>query len=104
MSFIDATNKEKIFSKLKTEIKNTIDAKKYHLGRVMRENLKNKAQDKNVSENDITYKLLYELAEEEVEFLMADVEWYKTRLEKEKSKKWYKKLWESVKNEFSKRD
>lgn len=42
MSFIDATNKEKIFSKLKTE--------------------------------------------------------------KEKSKKWYKKLWESVKNEFSKRD
>lgn len=68
MSFIDATNKEKIFSKLKTEIKNTIDTKEYHIGRVMRENLKNKAQDKNVSENDITYKLLYELAEEEVEF------------------------------------
>ena len=96
---IDLTdNKEKIFSKLKTEIKNTIDAKEYHIGRVMRENLKNKAQDKNVSENDITYKLLYELAEEEVEFLMADVEWYKTLLEKEKSKKWYKKLYESVKN------
>lgn len=30
---------------------------------------------------------------------MADIEWYKILLEKEKAKKWYQKLWESIKNE-----
>lgn len=95
MSFIDNASKEKIF----TKIKNTIDAEKYRIRRDMRENLKKRADDKNVSCNAASYKVLYELAEQEIEFLMADVEWYKTLLEKEKSKKWYEKLWESMKNE-----
>ena len=99
MAFIDNASKEKIF----TRIKNTIDAEKYRIRRDMRENLKKRADDKNVSCNDTSYKVLYELAEQEIEFLMADVEWYKTLLKKEKSKKWYKKLWESIKNEFSKK-
>ena len=92
MAFIDNAIKEKISTRLETEIKNAIDAKKYHLRRDMRENLKKKADEKNVSENSAPYKLLYELAEEEIDFLIADVEWYKTLLKKEKSKKWYEKL------------
>ena len=99
MAFIDNAIKEKISTRLETEIKNAIDAKKYHLRRDMRENLKKKADEKNVSENSAPYRVLYELAEEEVGFLMTDVEWYKTLLQKEKAKKWYQKLWESIKNE-----
>ena len=99
MDFIDNAIKEKIFSRLETEIKNAIDAQKYHIRRNMRQNLKQKTDERNVSENSASYKFLYELAEEEIEFLMADIEWYKTLLEKEKAKKWYQKLWESIKNE-----
>ena len=99
MAFIDNAIKEKISTRLVTEIKNAIDAKKYHLRRNMRENLKKKAEDRNVSDNGASYRVLYELAEEEIEFLIADIEWYKTLLEKEKAKKWYQKLWESIKNE-----
>ena len=96
MTFIDNAIKEKIHIRLLTEIKNAIDAQKYHIRRNMRENLKKEADERNVSENSATYKTLYELAEEEIEFLMADIEWYKTLLEKEKAKKWYQKLWESI--------
>ena len=99
MDFIDNAIKEKISTRLETEIKNAIDAQKYRIRRNMRENLKKEADERNVSENSASYKVLYELAEEEIEFLMADVEWYKTLLEKEKAKKWYQKLWESIKNE-----
>ncbi|MDY4860158.1 MAG: hypothetical protein SO144_04615 [Campylobacter sp.] len=99
MAFIDNAIKENIFTRLETEIKNAIDAKKYYLRREMRENLKKKTDDRNVSENSAPYRVLYELAEKEIGFLMADIEWYKTLLEKEKAKKWYKKLWESIKNE-----
>ena len=88
-----------LVTKLVTEIKNAIDAQKYHLRRNMRENLKKKAEDRNVSDNGASYRVLYELAEEEIEFLIADIEWYRTLLEKEKAKKWYQKLWESIKNE-----
>lgn len=94
MSFMDNTIKEKINARLETEIKNSIDDKKYFIRRTMREHLKKDAVDRNASHNSITYKLLYELAEEEIDFLIADVEWYKTLLEKEKSKKWYEKLWQ----------
>lgn len=96
MAFIDNAIKEKISTRLEIEIKNAIDAQKYHIRRHMRENLKKKTDEKNVSENSASYKVLYELAEEEIGFLMADIEWYKTLLEKEKAKKWYKKLWESI--------
>ena len=99
MTFIDKDIKEKIFTRLEIEIKNAIDAKKYYIRRNMRENLKKETDERNVSENNASYKFLYELAEEEIEFLMADIEWYKTLLEKEKAKKWYQKLWESIKNE-----
>ena len=99
MAFIDSAIKEKISTRLVAEIKNAIDAQKYHLRRNMRENLKKKAEDRNVSDNGASYRVLYELAEEEIEFLIADIEWYKTLLEKEKAKKWYQKLWESIKNE-----
>ena len=99
MAFIDNAIKEKISTRLETEIKNAIDAQKYRIRRDMRENLKKKTDYKNVSENSAPYRVLYEQAEEEIEFLIADVEWYKTLLEKEKSKKWYQKLWESIKNE-----
>ena len=99
MDFIDSAIKEKISTRLEAEIKNAIDAQKYPIRRDMRENLKKKAEDRNVSDNGAPYRVLYELAEEEIEFLMADVEWYKTLLEKEKAKKWYQKLWESIKNE-----
>ena len=99
MPFIDNATKEKIFTRLETEIKNAIDAQKYHLRRNMRENIKKKTDERNISENSVSYKVLYELAEQEIEFLIADVEWYKTLLKKEKSKKWYQKLWESIKNE-----
>ena len=98
MVFIDNAIKEKISTRLVTEIKNAIDAKKYHLRRNMRENLKKKTDERNVSENSAPYKVLYELAEEEIEFLITDIEWYKTLLEKEKAKKWYQKLWESIKS------
>ena len=94
MAFIDNAIKEKLSTKLEAEIKNALDDKKYHLRRYMRERLKKKTDEKNVSENSVSYKVLYELAEEEIEFLMADMEWYKTLLEKEKAKKWYQKLWE----------
>ena len=96
MAFIDNATKEKIHTRLLTKIKNAIDAKKYHLKRDMRENLKKKADERNVSENSAPYKVLYELAEEEIEFLIADIEQYRTLLEKEKAKKWYQKLWESI--------
>ena len=99
MAFIDNATKEKIFSRLETEIKNAIDAQKYFIRRNMRENLKKETDKRNASENSASYKVLYELAEEEIGFLMADIEWYKTLLEKEKAKKWYQKLWESIKNE-----
>lgn len=95
MAFIDKDIKEKIFSRLETDIKNA----KYFIKRDMRENLKKKTDYKNVSENSAPYRVLYEQAEEEIGFLIADIEWYKTLLEKEKSKKWYQKLWESIKNE-----
>lgn len=94
MAFIKNDIKEKISTRLEAETKNAIGAKKYRLRRYMRENLKKKIDEKNVSENSASYKVLYELAEEEIEFLMADMEWYKTLLEKEKDKKWYQKLWE----------
>ena len=68
----------------------------------MRENLKKKAEDRNVRDNGASYRVLYELAEEEIEFLIADIEWYKTLLEKEKAKKWYQKLWESIKSKDGK--
>lgn len=71
-----------------------LEAKKYLIRRDIREKLKKKTDEKNVSENSFSYKVLYELAEEEIEFLMADIEWYKILLEKEKAKKWYQKLWE----------
>lgn len=93
---LDNAIKEKISTRLETEIKNAIDAHKYRLRRNMRENLKKKTDERNVSENSASYKVLYELAEEEIEFLIADIEWYKTLLEKEKAKKWYQKLWESI--------
>ena len=99
MTFIGSAIKEKISTRLEAEIKNAIDAKKYHIRRDMRENLKKKAEDRNVSENNASYKVLYEIAEEEIEFLIADIEWYKTLLEKEKAKKWYQKLWESIKKQ-----
>lgn len=102
MAFIDNAIKEKIFTRLEIEIKNAIDAQKYHIRRNMRENLKKKADEKNVNENSAPYKVLYELAEEEIEFLMADIEWYRTLLEKEKAKKWYQKLWESIKSKDEK--
>ena len=102
MAFIDSAIKEKISTRLVAEIKNAIDAQKYHLRRNMRENLKKKTDERNVSENSAPYKVLYELAEEEIEFLMADIEWYKTILEKEKAKKWYQKLWESIKSKDEK--
>ena len=95
MTFIGSAIKEKISTRLEAEIKNAIDAKKYHIRRDMRENLKKKTDERNVSENNASYKVLYEIAEEEIEFLIADIEWYKTLLEKEKAKKWYQKLWES---------
>lgn len=98
MSFIDNAAKEKIFARLNAEIKKSIDDKKYIIRRYMRENLAKQAEDRNAGHNSPTYKLLYELAEEEIDFLIADVEWYKTLLEKEKSKKWYEKLLEG-KNE-----
>lgn len=85
--------KEKIFARLNAEIEKSIDDKKYVLRRHMRENLSKKAQGQNADHNSPTYKLLYEMAEEEIDFLIADVEWYKTLLEKEKAKKWYQKLW-----------
>ena len=99
MTFIGSAIKEKISTRLEAEIKNAIDAKKYHIRRDMRENLKKKAEDRNVSENNASQKVLYEIAEEEIEFLIADIEWYKTLLEKEKAKKWYQKLWESIKKQ-----
>ena len=99
MAFIDSAIKEKISTRLVAEIKNAIDAQKYHLRRNMRENLKKKTDERNVSENSSPYKVLYELAEKEIEFLIADIEEYRTLLEKEKAKKWYQKLWESIKNE-----
>ena len=102
MAFIDSTIKEKISTRLVAEIKNAIDAQKYHLRRNMRENLKKKTDEKNVSENSAPYKVLYELAEEEIEFLIADIEEYRTLLEKEKAKKWYQKLWESIKSKDEK--
>lgn len=102
MTFIDSAIKEKISTRLEIEIKNAIDAQKYHLRRNMRENLKKKTDERNVSENSAPYKVLYELAEEEIEFLMADIEWYRTLLEKEKAKKWYQKLWESIKSKDEK--
>ena len=102
MAFIDSAIKEKISTRLVTKIKNAIDAQKYHIRRNMRENLKKKTDERNVSENSAPYKVLYELAEEEIEFLMADIEWYKTLLEKEKAKKWYQKLWESIKSKDEK--
>lgn len=94
MAFIDNAIKEKISTRSDAETKNAIDAKKYQLRRYMREKLKKKTDEKNVSENSTSYKVLYELAEEEIEFLIADIEWYKILLEKEKAKKWYQKLWE----------
>lgn len=94
MAFIKNDIKKKISTRLEVETKNAIDAKKYRLRRDMRENLKKKTDEKNVSENSASYKTLYELAEEEIEFLIVDMEWYKTLLEKEKAKKWYQKLWE----------
>ena len=96
MAFIDNARKEKISTRLEIEIKNAIDTQKYQLKQNMRKNLKKKTDERNVSENSAPYKVLYELAEEEIEFLIADIEWYKTLLEKEKAKKWYQKLWESV--------
>ena len=92
MAFINNAIKEKISTRLATKIKNAIDAQKYHLNRNMRENLKKKTDERNVSENSASYKVLYELAEEEIEFLIADIEEYRTLLEKEKAKKWYQKL------------
>ena len=80
MSFIDATNKEKIFSRLKTEIKNTIEPKKYYIGRVMRENLKNKAQDKNVSENDFTQEIIFKAKKEvwgQYAKFLKDLAWWR---------------------------
>ena len=102
MAFIDSAIKEKLSTRLVTEIKNAIDAQKYHLRRNMRENLKKKTDERNVSENSATYKVLYELAEKEIEFLITDIEWYKTLLEKEKAKRWYQKLWESIKSKDEK--
>ena len=96
MAFIDNARKEKISTRLETKIKNAIDAQKYHLRRNMRENLKKKTDERNVSGNSAPYKVLYELAEKEIEFLIADIEQYRTLLEKEKAKKWYQKLWESI--------
>ena len=96
MDFIDSAIKEKIYTRLVTEIKNAIDACKYHIRRNMRENLKKETDERNVSENSASYKVLYELAEEEIGFLITDIEWYRTLLEKEKAKKWYQKLWEST--------
>ena len=96
MAFIDNARKEKISTKLEIEIKNAIDAQKYHLRRNMRENIKKKTDERNVSENSAPYKVLYELAEKEIEFLIADIEWYKTLLEKEKAKKWYKADYEKA--------
>ena len=96
---IDNAIKEKILTRLVTEIKNAIDAQKYFIRRNMRENLKKETDERNVSENSAPYKVLYERAEEEIGFLMADIGWYKTLLEKEKAKKWYQKLWENIKNE-----
>ncbi|RAZ38028.1 hypothetical protein [Campylobacter hyointestinalis] len=92
MFFTNSEIKEKIFARLNAEIEKSIDDKKYVIRRRMRENLNKKAQDRNADHNSPTYKLLYEMAEEEIDFLIADVEWYKTLLEKEKSKKWYEKL------------
>lgn len=40
MAFIDNAIKEKISTRLETEIKNAIDAQKYGIRRDMRENLK----------------------------------------------------------------
>ncbi|MDD7600269.1 MAG: hypothetical protein SPJ69_00395 [Campylobacter sp.] len=96
MAFIDNAIKEKISTRLETEIKNAIDAQKYRIRRNMRENLKKKTDDINVSPNSAPYKVLYEQAEKEIEFLIADIEEYRTLLEKEKAKKWYQKLWESI--------
>ena len=45
-----------LVTKLVTEIKNAIDAQKYHLRRNMRENLKKKAEDRNVSDNGASYR------------------------------------------------
>ena len=102
MAFIDSAIKEKISTRLVAEIKNAIDAQKYHLRRNMKKKKKKKTDERNVSENSAPYKVLYELAEEEIEFLMADIEWYKTLLEEEKAKKWYQKLWESIKSKDEK--
>ena len=102
MAFIDSAIKEKISTRLVTEIKNAIDAQKYHIRRNMRENLKKKTDERNVSPNSAPYKVLYELAEKEIEFLITDIEWYKTLLEKEKAKRWYQKLWESIKSKDEK--
>ena len=65
MAFIDNARKEKISTRLVAEIKNAIDAQKYHLRRNMRENLKKKTDERNVSENSAPYKVLYELAEKD---------------------------------------
>ena len=51
MAIIDSAIKEKISTRLVTEIKNTIDAQKYHLRRNMREKLKKKNDERNDSEN-----------------------------------------------------
>lgn len=87
MFFTNSGIKEKIFARLNAEIKKSIDDEKYIIRRCMRENLAKRAQDKNADHNSPTYKLLYEMAEKEIDSLIADVEWYKTLLEKEKSKK-----------------
>lgn len=92
MFFTDSEIKEKIFARLEAEIKKSIDDEKYIIRRHMRENLAKRAEGRNADHNSPTYKLLYQLAEEEIDFLIADVKWYKTLLEKEKSKKWYEKL------------
>ena len=68
----------------------------------MREYLKKKIDERNVSDNGVSYRALYELAEEEIEFLIVDIEWYKILLEEEKSKKWYQKLWEVLKERIEK--
>lgn len=94
MSFTDNTIKEKINARLEAEIKKSIDDIKYCIRRTMRENLKKDAEGRNASRNSATYKLLYELAEEEIDFLIADVKWYKDLYRKEKSKKWYEKILE----------
>lgn len=98
MNFIDNAVKEKIFARLEAEIKKAIDDEKYFIRRTMRENVANKAKERNANANAPVYKVLYEQAEEEIDFLIADVQWYKTLLEKEKAKKWYEKLWENITN------